>query len=189
MAMRRKMMVVVAALAAASALGGCGGGSSAPSAMTAVEPEQLEMLAVLGTEPEPLPEQMRDPIEQADERQGLDLALDLAQHVTTPIRQDAWIVPGRGKVCIMRPDASAAACADNPDIARRGVRVSISGNAPQKDGSVVKVKLILVLLPDRVRAVRMVRPDGSKKVRVRDNVAAYVGVPPIRVRLPKAGRS
>jgi hypothetical protein len=176
---------VAAAATALIALAGCGGGGGdeGPKGTITplVEPEQERMLSVLRGEPEPIPEQLRPGIEQTDERAGLDLELDLAQLVETDYEQQAWVVPGQGKVCILRVDASSAACADNPDFARRGTSLRIPART-ERNGRRIDVELLLGLVPDRAR-VEVIRGGTRIRVRVRDNVFAYVGEPPMRTRV------
>lgn len=132
--------------------------------------QQLDSFAILRTSgPEMPAPALKLSMERAVEAVNFGLLFQFAQRVRTEAGVDAWVIPGRGYMCVLGGRPVVAGCNTTDQTIKNGM--SVVAVAPRSSR---KRYLLLGLAPDRARAA-IVEVNGGRRYRVPivDNVYAF----------------
>ena len=110
------------------------------------------------------------------------LVYSQARRVRTRIGRPAWVIPGRGFICVMGSEPIVAGCNTTAQTVKEGMSVVAIVRSPFVGGG--KRYELYGVAPDGIDEVAVATGDGRKaRVPVVDNVYSYEATSMIRARL------
>lgn len=189
MGQKQALAVAIVALAAIVAVvlldqGGDGAAPAAgvPEPAQALEGKQLRAFSILRHRPDPPSRRQARAMEAVVEGRGFGLMPAYAQAVKTRTGETAWVVPGKGFVCVMGSEPLVAGCDTTARVAARGMSVVAITPAPLAQDR--KAYTLFGVAPDGVERATVRREGGrAVAVPVAHNVFSYRGETNMRASL------
>ena len=149
-----------------------------------VEPAQRTAFTILRAKPNRPPDDLARRVERVVEGRGFGLQTSLARKVRTQLGDDAWVIPGKGYLCVVASTPIVAGC--NTTAATIAQGMSVVAILPATFGGGKQYDLY-GLAPDDVQEV-VVQPENAPALRVPvvHNVYSYAASTMLHARLVRS---